>query len=55
MIIAKLKCQMCGTRFEAKVLDRDDPLEHNARGKPVRCPSCGSTRIETIQRVRQAG
>lgn len=55
MIIAQLKCQMCGERFEAKLLDRDDPAERARAGSPVRCPRCNSHYIETLRRVRRAG
>lgn len=54
MIIVKLKCQMCGENFEAKLLDREDPQERHVSGSPVQCPRCNSTRVETIQRVRRA-
>ena len=55
MIISQMKCQMCGERFEAKLLDRDNPRERNIVGSPVRCPHCNSERVETIRRVRRAG
>ena len=55
MIIAKLKCQMCGERFEEKLLDRADPNERHVVGSPARCPRCGSTRVETIEQVRRTG
>lgn len=54
MVIVRLKCQMCGERFEAKLLDRDDPRERHVPGNPVQCPSCGSTRVETVERIRRA-
>lgn len=54
MIVVRMKCQMCGERFEAELLDRDDPRERYTPGSPVRCPRCQSTRVETIQRVRRA-
>jgi DNA-directed RNA polymerase subunit RPC12/RpoP len=58
MVVKELKCQMCDTRFELAVLDNDDPDERGRRGSPVRCPRCGSTRIEvvrTVRRMRPAG
>jgi DNA-directed RNA polymerase subunit RPC12/RpoP len=55
MVIRVLKCQMCGTQFEAKVLDRDDPDERQSQGTPVRCPKCGSAQIEIVRTVRRAG
>ncbi len=57
MVVKELKCQMCGTQFEAQVLDDDDPRERRP-GVPVRCPRCNNTRIEvirTLRRVRAAG
>lgn len=54
MIVVKMKCQMCGDRFEAELLDREDPQEQNVAGTPVRCPRCKSTHVETVQRVRRA-
>jgi predicted Zn-ribbon and HTH transcriptional regulator len=54
MIIKVLKCQMCGCRFEAKVLDRDDRNERYREGVPVRCPQCNSMRIEEVGTLRRA-
>ena len=54
MIVVQMKCQMCGERFEAKLLDRDDPKERSIIGSPVRCPRCNSERVETVRRVRRA-
>lgn len=54
MFIAQMLCQLCGERFEVKLLDRDDPRERNVVGSPVRCPKCNSSYVETIRRVRKA-
>ena len=53
MVVAVLKCQMCGTKFEAEMLDRDDPNERHRQGSPIRCPRCKSTEIEAIRLVRR--
>jgi DNA-directed RNA polymerase subunit RPC12/RpoP len=58
MVVAVLKCQMCGKQFEAEMLDRDDPNERHRQGTPIRCPSCKSTEIEVlriVRRLRSAG
>lgn len=54
MIVKLLKCQICGERFEAEVLDRENPKEQFP-GTPVTCPKCGSPRIEQVRIVRKAG
>lgn len=54
MLIKELKCQCCGRRFEAKVLDRENPREERVHGNPVRCPSCRSTLIEEVRVLRRA-
>jgi DNA-directed RNA polymerase subunit RPC12/RpoP len=58
MVEKLFKCQMCGTRFQVAVLDRDDPRERDRVGAPVCCPQCGSARVEEVQiirRMRSAG
>lgn len=55
MVTVRLKCQMCGERFETELLDRDDPRERHVVGSPVRCPRCNSTHVEAIESVRRAG
>jgi predicted Zn-ribbon and HTH transcriptional regulator len=58
MVVAVLKCQICGKQFEAEMLDRDNPNERRRHGTPIRCPKCNSTQIEllrTLRRVRSAG
>ena len=32
MILVEVTCQMCGKRFEAEILDDDDPRERNRGG-----------------------
>jgi DNA-directed RNA polymerase subunit RPC12/RpoP len=53
MIVAKLKCQICGNRFDAEVLDRDDPDEKHRSGSPIRCPRCKSLEIELLCKLRE--
>lgn len=53
MVIYALKCQMCGHRFDAEVLDDDDPRERHRSGRKVTCPRCRSTEIELVQKVRK--
>lgn len=58
MVVAKLKCQICGTHFEAEILDKDDPTERHREGSPVRCPKCRRSEIElmcVLRRARSAG
>lgn len=52
MLVVEMKCQMCGTRFEATILDPENPAEARERGRPVRCPTCNSMQIDRM-RVRQ--
>lgn len=58
MVIAVLKCQMCGHQFQAEMLDRDDPNERHRPGTSIRCPKCSSAEIEllrVVRRLRSAG
>lgn len=52
MLVVEMQCQMCGTRFEATILDPENPAEARERGRPVRCHRCDSMQIDRI-RVRQ--
>jgi predicted Zn-ribbon and HTH transcriptional regulator len=53
MIIAEMKCQMCGQRFEVELLDREDPKEQHLPGVPVRCPNCKRSTVEEVRMVRR--
>jgi DNA-directed RNA polymerase subunit RPC12/RpoP len=53
MIISEMKCSMCGRRFEAEMLDREDPKERHVPGVPLRCPNCNSTVVEKIRVIRR--
>lgn len=53
MVVAKLKCQMCGTYFEAEILDKEDPNERHRGGSPVRCPKCNRSEIELLCVLRR--
>jgi len=53
MVVKEMKCGMCGWRFEAELLDRDDPRERHVAGAPLRCPKCPSTILETIRVIRR--
>jgi len=53
MVVSEMKCGMCGRRFEAELLDRDNPKERNVRGVPMRCPQCSSTMLEMIRVLRR--
>jgi DNA-directed RNA polymerase subunit RPC12/RpoP len=53
MVVAKLKCQMCGTHFDAEILDKDDPDEKYRPGNPIRCPRCNSPEVELLCKLRQ--
>lgn len=53
MVVAQLKCQICGARFEAEILDKDNPNERHWGGSPVRCPKCNSPEVELLCKLRQ--
>lgn len=58
MVVKILLCQMCGERFEAEVLDLEDPSERRQEGRPATCPGCRSPRLEVVRllrRIRSAG
>jgi DNA-directed RNA polymerase subunit RPC12/RpoP len=53
MVVKEMKCGMCGRRFDAELLDREDPRERHMQGAPLRCPNCNSTMLETIRVIRR--
>ena len=53
MIVSEMKCGMCGCRFEAEMLDREDPKERHVQGAPLRCPNCKSTIVEKVRVIRR--
>lgn len=53
MIACEMKCGMCGHRFEAEILDREDPREHRVPGAPLRCPKCHRTTVEKVRVIRR--
>lgn len=53
MIVSEMKCSMCGRRFEAEMLDREDPRERQVPGVPLRCPNCKSTMMEKVRVTRR--
>lgn len=58
MLLKLFKCQRCNNRFDAEVIDADDPKERELPTRPLTCPACGSTWIEVLKtierRVRRA-
>ena len=56
MIIALLRCNMCGHEFELEILDDDDPKERYVRHNPVRCPNprCRSAEITIVRKKARA-
>jgi hypothetical protein len=58
MLLQLFKCQRCNHRFEAEVVDKDEPRERDLPTHPLRCPSCHSTMVEILRtierRVRRA-
>jgi DNA-directed RNA polymerase subunit RPC12/RpoP len=54
MLLATLKCQMCGNKFEMEVIDRDDPDERHRQGDRIRCTKCNSDQVEVLQKRRAA-
>ena len=53
MVVANLKCQMCGAHFEAEMLDKNDPNEQHRGGHPMRCPKCNSLEVELLRILRR--
>ena len=53
MIVSEMKCGMCGRRFEAEMLDREDPKERQVQGMPLRCLNCNSTMVEKVRVIRR--
>ena len=53
MILKLFKCQMCGHRFEAEVLDRENPKENHIVGSQLRCEKCNSAKIEPVRTLRR--
>lgn len=49
MLLAQMKCGMCGNRFELKILDREDPKERYIPGSPIQCPRCHSEFVEKLE------
>jgi len=47
------KCQNCNHRFEAEVLDDDDPKERHRPASRLRCPECRSTFIEVLRTIER--
>jgi len=39
-------CTRCGLRFETQVFDKGEAESKRIRGSPVRCPECGSIKVE---------
>jgi DNA-directed RNA polymerase subunit RPC12/RpoP len=53
MVLQEFKCMICGRKFEAKVLDDQDPKERACAGSSLRCPGCSSTVLNVICTVRR--
>lgn len=43
---------LCGHRFEAEMLDREDPREQPIYSEPVRCPNFNRTMVEKDRVIR---
>lgn len=56
MIVAMLKCRMCGHEFELEIIDDDDPKEKHAPRYGIRCPNprCGSGEISVLRKIRKS-
>jgi DNA-directed RNA polymerase subunit RPC12/RpoP len=54
MVVVEMKCSMCGHRFQAKLLDRQDPKEERVQGVPLCCPRCNSQMVEKVRVIRRA-
>jgi len=53
MVVSEMKCGMCGYRFEAHLLDREDPKEKHEPGARLRCPKCNSMTVEVVRVLRR--
>ena len=53
MVVIEFRCSMCGHRFEAEVLDREDPKEKNKLGMPLRCPKCNGVTLNELRTLRR--
>lgn len=54
MVVALVKCQICGRHFEVEMLDQADPNERDRHGTQIRCPNCQSAEIEIVRPLRRA-
>ena len=54
MIVAEMRCQICGYSFRLKLLDRENPDERRLQGSPPRCEKCNSTEIEVVRKLHTA-
>ena len=54
MVVKEMKCGMCGHRFEAELLDRDNPRERHAPGAPLRFPSAARPATRATAATRSA-
>lgn len=47
-ILAQLRCNNCGHRFEEEILSRDEKQEkENQPSYPIQCPKCNRTDVRT--------
>lgn len=53
MLLQQFKCQQCNHRFEAEVLDKEEPRERNLPSHPLRCPKCRSSMIEVLRTIER--
>jgi Zn finger protein HypA/HybF involved in hydrogenase expression len=53
MLFQQFKCQMCNHRFEAEVLDKDEPKERDVPAHRLRCPQCQSTLVEVLRTIER--
>ena len=53
VVLALLRCTLCGHEFELEVIDDDDPKEKHVNRNPVRCqnPKCRSAEISIVRKI----
>lgn len=51
MILQEFRCQQCNHRFEAEVLDDNDPKERDRPGSRLRCPKCNFSMLDLLRTI----
>ena len=67
MVVAQIRCNMCGAlfeelpdlgiaryEFELEILDREDPEERQVCGNEITCPKGRRAETKVVQKIRKA-